>query len=47
MAARADCAVRKDGRLADEIVAVSVPQRKGDPLLVDTDEASGPASDLL
>jgi 3-oxoadipyl-CoA thiolase len=26
------------GRFADEIVAVSVPQRKGDPLVVDTDE---------
>ena len=26
------------GRLADEIVAVSIPQRKGDALLVDTDE---------
>lgn len=27
------------GRLKEEIVPVSVPQRKGDPLLVDTDEA--------
>src|SRR5262245_18518691 len=27
------------GRFRDEIVAVSIPQRKGDPLLVDTDEA--------
>ena len=26
------------GRLADEIVAVSIPQRKGDPVLVETDE---------
>ncbi len=26
------------GRLADEIVAVSIPQRKGDPKIVDTDE---------
>ena len=26
------------GRFADEIVPVSVPQRKGDPLVVDTDE---------
>jgi acetyl-CoA C-acetyltransferase len=32
----------KDGRLAEEIVAVSVPQRKGDPLLVDTDEGVRP-----
>ena len=27
-----------DGRFKDEIVPVSVPQRKGDPILVDTDE---------
>ncbi len=26
------------GRLADEIVAISIPQRKGDPKIVDTDE---------
>jgi len=32
----------KDGRLGEEIVAVSVPQRKGDPLLVDTDEGVRP-----
>jgi acetyl-CoA C-acetyltransferase len=32
----------KDGRLAEEIVAVRVPQRKGDPLLVDTDEGVRP-----
>ena len=31
-------AAMADGRLDEEIVAVSVPQRKGDPLLVDTDE---------
>lgn len=29
---------QKNGKLAQEIVPVSVPQRKGDPLLVDTDE---------
>lgn len=28
----------KAGRMAEEIVAVEVPQRRGDPLLVDTDE---------
>jgi len=28
----------ENGRLAEEIVSVSVPQRRGDPLLVDTDE---------
>jgi acetyl-CoA C-acetyltransferase len=27
-----------EGRLADEIVAVNIPQRKGDPVVVDTDE---------
>jgi acetyl-CoA C-acetyltransferase len=32
----------KDGRLAEEIVAVHVPQRKGDPLLVDVDEGVRP-----
>ncbi|WP_217586378.1 acetyl-CoA C-acetyltransferase [Lentibacillus saliphilus] len=28
-----------DGKFADEIVPVSVPKRKGDPIVVDTDEA--------
>jgi acetyl-CoA C-acetyltransferase len=28
----------KDGRFADEVVPVEVPQRRGDPLVVDTDE---------
>lgn len=32
----------KDGRLAEEIVPVRVPQRKGDPLVVDTDEGVRP-----
>lgn len=31
-------AAQKNGRLAKEIVAVSVPQRKGDPVIVDRDE---------
>jgi len=31
-------AAQKNGRLAKEIVAVSIPQRKGDPIVVDTDE---------
>ncbi len=31
-------AAQADGRLAEEIVAVSVPQRKADPLIVDKDE---------
>ena len=30
-----------DGRLAQEIVPVSVPQRKGDPIVVDADEEPG------
>jgi acetyl-CoA C-acetyltransferase len=29
----------ESGRFRNEIVAVSIPQRKGDPLLVDTDES--------
>ncbi len=29
---------QKDGRLAEEIIPVSVPQRKGDPVIVDKDE---------
>lgn len=32
---------QKEGRFADEIVAVQVPQRKGDPLSIDTDEEPG------
>ncbi|UOQ94987.1 acetyl-CoA C-acetyltransferase [Halobacillus shinanisalinarum] len=28
-----------DGKLAEEIVSVEIPQRKGDPVVVDTDEA--------
>lgn len=34
----------KEGRLADEIVAVTVPQRKGDPIVVDTDEGVRPGT---
>jgi acetyl-CoA C-acetyltransferase len=37
-------AAAKDGRLAEEIVPVSVPQRKGDPLLVETDEGVRPGT---
>jgi acetyl-CoA C-acetyltransferase len=37
-------AAMKDGRLAEEIVAVSVPQRKGDPIAVDTDEGVRPGT---
>ena len=35
-------AANKDGKFAEEIVPVSVPQRKGDPLVVDTDEGVRP-----
>ncbi len=34
----------KDGRLGEEIVAVQVPQRKGDPVVVDTDEGVRPGT---
>jgi len=34
----------KDGRFADEIVPVSVPQRKGDPIVVDGDEGVRPGT---
>ncbi len=34
----------KDGKLADEIVPVEVPQRKGDPILVEHDEGVRPGT---
>jgi acetyl-CoA C-acetyltransferase len=34
----------KEGRLAEEIVAVSVPQRKGDPVVVESDEGVRPGT---
>ena len=34
----------KDGRFDDEIVAVSVPQRKGDPVVIETDEGVRPGT---
>jgi acetyl-CoA C-acetyltransferase len=34
----------KEGRLADEIAPVEIPQRKGDPELVDTDEGVRPGT---
>ncbi len=36
----------KDGKFADEIVAVPVPQRKGDPIMVDTDEGVRPETTI-
>jgi acetyl-CoA C-acetyltransferase len=37
-------AAAKEGRLAEEIVPVQVPQRKGDPLLVESDEGVRPGT---
>jgi acetyl-CoA C-acetyltransferase len=37
-------AAAKDGRLAEEIVAVRVPQRRGEPLVVDVDEGVRPGT---
>ena len=34
----------KDGKFADEITPVSVPQRKGDPVVIDTDEGVRPGT---
>jgi acetyl-CoA C-acetyltransferase len=34
----------KDGRFANEVVPVEVPQRKGDPVVVDTDEGMRPGT---
>lgn len=34
----------KEGRLTDEIVPVKIPQRKGDPILVETDEGVRPGT---
>ncbi len=37
-------AAQKEGRLAEEIAPVSIPQRKGDPIVVDTDEGVRPGT---
>jgi acetyl-CoA C-acetyltransferase len=37
-------AAAKDGRFDDEIVSVSIPQRKGDPILFETDEGVRPGT---
>jgi acetyl-CoA C-acetyltransferase len=34
----------KDGRFADEITPVAVPQRKGDPIVIDSDEGVRPGT---
>ena len=36
----------KEGRLADEIVPVAVPQRKGEPILVEHDEGVRPGTTM-
>jgi acetyl-CoA C-acetyltransferase len=37
-------AAQKEGRFADEITPVSIPQRKGDPIVVDSDEGVRPGT---
>jgi acetyl-CoA C-acetyltransferase len=37
-------AAQKEGRFADEIAPVSIPQRKGDPIVVDIDEGVRPGT---
>lgn len=39
-------AAQENGRLAKEIVPVSVPQRRGDPVVVDTDEHPRPDTEM-
>ncbi|HEY7627857.1 MAG TPA: acetyl-CoA C-acetyltransferase [Ilumatobacteraceae bacterium] len=36
----------KDGKLAEEITPVSIPQRRGEPILVDTDEGVRPGTTM-
>ncbi len=36
----------KDGKFADEIIPVSIPQRKGEPILVETDEGVRPGTTM-
>jgi acetyl-CoA C-acetyltransferase len=37
-------AAQKEGRLAEEIAPVSIPQRKGDPVVIDADEGVRPGT---
>src|ERR1700759_2387735 len=37
-------AAQKEGRLAEEIAPVEIPQRKGDPVVIDTDEGVRPGT---
>jgi acetyl-CoA C-acetyltransferase len=36
----------KDGRFADEVVPVSIPQKRGEPMLVETDEGVRPGTTM-
>src|SRR5207249_2596269 len=37
-------AAQKEGRFTEEITAVEIPQRKGDPIIVDSDEGVRPGT---
>ncbi|CAB4961275.1 unannotated protein [freshwater metagenome] len=39
-------AAQKDGKFTDEIVPVAIPQRKGDPVMVETDEGVRPGTTI-
>ncbi len=39
-------AATKAGRFADEIIEIEIPQRKGDPIIVDTDEGIRPGTTI-
>ncbi|NNN20155.1 MAG: acetyl-CoA C-acetyltransferase [Acidimicrobiaceae bacterium] len=39
-------AATKSGRFAEEIIEVEIPQRKGDPLVIDTDEGVRPGTTI-
>lgn len=39
-------AAHDEGRLTDELISVEIPQRKGDPIIFDTDEHPRPSSSL-
>lgn len=43
---RRACAARDEGRFKDEIVPLEIPQRRGDPIVVDADETPRPDTSL-
>ncbi|MGI8775467.1 MAG: 3-oxoadipyl-CoA thiolase [Actinomycetota bacterium] len=43
---RRACAARDEGRFKDEIVPLEIPQRKGDPVVVDADETPRPDTNM-